>query len=73
MNGSQHITLELPEAEIAFVRSFAERNKMTIDDVISLLIRSLQRATNRRPDLMEDSFALIAIAATDTVQLILAE
>jgi hypothetical protein len=64
MNVSQQIILKLPESEIAFVRSFAERNRMSIDDVFDRLVRSLQSATNRKIDPMIQKWA--GILPTDT-------
>ncbi|HET6400799.1 MAG TPA: hypothetical protein VFH95_05300 [Candidatus Kapabacteria bacterium] len=57
MNGSEHITIDLPASEAAFVRSFAERTKMRVDDVFDYLVRTLRHATDRDIDPMIRSWA----------------
>jgi hypothetical protein len=57
MNGSEHITIDLPAAEAAFVRSFAEQTKMKLDDVFGYLVRTLHHATDRDIDPMIRSWA----------------
>ena len=42
MNGQHQLTIELPQSEIDFVRSFAKQNNTSVDSVIDRLIQGLQ-------------------------------
>ncbi len=50
MNGHNHITIELPPSEIEFVRSFAKKNNLSVDEVFDRLVKNLERVTHRRVD-----------------------
>ncbi len=50
MNGHQHLTIELPQPEAEFVRTYAKQNNLSIDTVIDRLIQGLERMTTRRVD-----------------------
>jgi hypothetical protein len=50
MNGHQSLTIELPQPEAEFVRTYAMKNNLSIDIVIDRLIQGLERITTRRVD-----------------------
>ena len=50
MDGHNQLTVELPQSEIDFVRTYAARNNVTVDNVIDTLIIGLEQKTSRRID-----------------------
>jgi hypothetical protein len=65
MNGHNHITIELPESEIDFVRSFATQNNVSVDAVIDSLIKSLHHARSHPIDAGLQKMVGILPADTD--------
>jgi hypothetical protein len=65
MNGSEHITIDLPASDAAFIRSFAAKTKMKVDDVFDYLVRTLRHATTRDVDPMIRAWAGILPADSD--------
>ena len=50
MNGHQHLSIELPNPDAEFLRSYAAKNNLTVDLVVDRLVQNLQRMTTRRVD-----------------------
>jgi hypothetical protein len=65
MNGHSQITIELPQSEIEFVRSFAEKKNMSIDAVIDSLIKNLERVIEHPIDPKIKSWVGILPSDTD--------
>ena len=65
MNGSEHITIDLPASEAEFVRAFAARAKMKVDDVFDQLVRTLRHATDKDIDPVIRSWAGVLPSGSD--------
>ena len=65
MNGHHQITIELPESEIDFVRSFAEKKNTSIDAVIDRLIKNLAHVIKHPIDPVIQSWVGILPSDTD--------